>query len=153
MQIMHDCGLIPYWNLTTRTCDQLVFQAFVDTPEEDQAWAMYLERHVPLNTGSYGLLARGLYALQLRPWLRSFDPQDFLCLQLERDLDTALVQTTMERVFDHIGVPSAFTLPDVSPKNTRRYESNMDPGLYQVLQRFFEPHNQRWQALVESLPN
>jgi Aspartyl/Asparaginyl beta-hydroxylase len=153
IQIMHDSGLIPYWNLTTRTCDQSLFQAFVDTPEEDQAWAIYLERHVPLNTGSYGLLARGLYALQLRPWLRSFDPQDFLCLQLERDLDTAMVQATMERVFDHVGVPSAFTLPDVSPKNTRLYEPNMDPGLYQVLQRFFEPHNQRWESLVASLPN
>ncbi|CAB9516240.1 expressed unknown protein [Seminavis robusta] len=152
-QNMHQCGLIPYWDMDAGTVDQTVFDGFINSAEEDQAWSLYLDRHVPLHTGSYGVLARGLYALQMRPWLHAFHPQDFLCLQLERDLNATTVQATMERVFDHVGVPSSFTLADVSPQNTRQYEPNMDENLYQVLERFFEPHNRRWEALVATLPN
>ena len=152
IKYMQDCGLIPYWNIADGRCDQAIFEAFSNTPEEDEAWNTYLARHVALNTGSYGLLARGLYALNLRPWLQAFDKDQFLVLELATDLASDRVRSTMERVFDHVGVPSSFELPDVSPQNTRDYEPKMDADVYQYLQRFFAPHNQRFQDLLATLP-
>lgn len=151
LQQMKDCGLIPYWDMEGGFCDQDAFDSFLNSPQEDQAWDLYLERHVPLNTGSYGLLARGLYALNLRPWLKAFDKKQFLVLNLEGDLHSDAVQSTMERVFDHVGVPSSFELTDVSPQNTREYEPKMDLELFDYLTRFFEPHNQRWEMMLQSL--
>ena len=151
LQDMQACGLIPYWNTTTGVCDQAVFDAFINTVEENQAWTTYLERHVPLNTGSYGILARGLYALNLRPWLQAFDPRQFLVLSLETDLAEDRVRATMERVFEHVGVPSSFELPDVAPQNTRDYEPTMDAALFQYLQRFFAPHEERFQDMLATL--
>ena len=151
LEQMKECGLLPYWNMETGVCDEAIFKSFMDTEEEDKAWYAFLERNVPLNTGSYGLLARGLYALNLRPWLKDFDKSQFLVLQLEKDLHSDNVRSTMERVFDHVGVPSSFELEDVSPQNAREYEPKMDSELYQYLQRFFEPHNQRLEALLKTL--
>lgn len=85
LDIMDECGLIPYWDRTTKatksaagtlvgTFNQEIFNQFVGSKEEDDAWDYYLQHHVPLKTGSYGLLTRGMYALQLRSWLRAFPP-------------------------------------------------------------------------------
>jgi hypothetical protein len=137
--------------METGICDQTVFDSFINTRDEDEAWDQYLEKHVPLNTGSYGLLARGLYALNLRPWLQAFDKTQFLILRLEKELHSDNIRSTMEKVFDHVGVPSSFELEDVSPQNTRDYEPKMDAQLFQYLQRFFEPHNERLESLLKAI--
>jgi hypothetical protein len=158
---MHQCGLIPYWeidgiddggsdvknNIENRLCnsqfDQAVFEAFAGSAQEDKAWDCYLRAHVPLNTGSYGLLSRGLYELNLRPWFRAFDPKDFLVLKLEAMNTASATSTTLKQVWNHLNVPSIDTVPDTTAKNTREYAPIVTNEMQSFLQRFYEPHNQR----------
>jgi len=149
---MKACGLVPYWDIDTGNFDKVVFDSFINTDAEDSAWNLYLENHVPLNTGSYGLLARGLYALNLLPWLAAFDKDQFLVLELESDLASDRVHDTMQRVFDHVGViSSGFELTDASPQNTREYQPKMNAELLQYMERFFAPQNERFQKLLQTM--
>jgi hypothetical protein len=138
MTKMEECGLIPYWNRLDGVVDADVFDRFANSAQEVDAWNRYLERHVPLNTGSYGLLTRGMYAVQLRPWFRAFARDQFLCLKLE-SVTSANIASTMRKVWAHLDLPN-HPVDDDSAKNTRHYEP-MDPVLQGYLQRFYEPHN------------
>jgi hypothetical protein len=141
LQKMEDCGLIPYWNKDDEgRVDQDKFDVFFGSEEEDQAWDLYLQRHVLLNTGSYGLLTRGMYALQLRPWFRAFDREQFMVLKLE-SLKTTGVQAIMSQVWAHLDLPN-HSVHDETPKNTRDYQP-MESDVKEYLERFFEPHNRR----------
>ena len=135
---MNDCGLIPYWKMPQGVVDEDLFEQFVGSSEEEFAFQRYLEKYVPLNTGSYGLLTRGMYALQLRPWLCAFDREQFLVLQLE-GMKKEGVAATMQKVWAHLDLPT-FPVADETAKNTRDYEP-MEPHLKRYLQRFFQPHN------------
>lgn len=138
LEKMNQCGLIPYWDIVGGKVDVEVFEKFTGSKQEDDAWNLYLSRHVPLNTGSYGLLTRGLYALQLRPWLRAFDRDQFLVLKLE-SMKGDGVHTTMAKVWEHLNLPNHPVL-DATPKNTRNYQP-MQSDTEKYLQRFFDPHN------------
>jgi hypothetical protein len=83
MRNMKDDGLLPYWDMDTGTVDMAIYDDFVNTRQEDEAWERYVTTRIPINTGSYSPLARGLYALQCRPWFRSFSRDTFLVLKLE----------------------------------------------------------------------
>ncbi|KAL3922783.1 MAG: hypothetical protein SGILL_002014 [Bacillariaceae sp.] len=144
---MKECGLIPYWNIETGTADQPIFHRFSGSDQEAEAWNLYLDKHVPLNTGSYGLLARGMYAVQLRPWLRAFAQDQFLCLRLE-SMKADGVQPMMKHVWKHLDLPN-HPVCDVSAKNTREYQA-MDPEIESYLQRFFQPHNRSLESVLES---
>jgi len=135
---MEECGLIPYWDMKTGEMDKERFREFSGSKEEDAAWNVYLSRYVPINTGSYGLVTRGMYELQLRPWLQSFDRNRFMCLKLE---DLKKGSSTMERVWVHLGLPN-YAVEDESAKNQRNYEP-MDKKLEAYLQLFYAPHNER----------
>ena len=147
MDKMDECGLIPYWNKEEGTVDQALFDEFFGSAEEDAAWDKYLERHVPLNTGSYGLLARGLYALQLRPWLKAFKRDQFLMLQLE-SMKKEGVQTMMKQVWAHLDLPN-HPVHDETAKNTRGYQK-MSAAMQEYLERFFEPHNRQLASMIGS---
>jgi hypothetical protein len=135
---MKECGLIPYWDTEKGgVLDQDSFDAFAGSPQESEAWNRYMEHHVPLSTGSYGLLTRGMYAVQLRPWLRAFDRDQFLCLKLE-SMNNG-VPETMQKVWAHLDLPN-HPVADDSAKNSRQYDPT-EPKANDYLQRFFEPHN------------
>ena len=144
---MDECGLIPYFDIESGIVNIAGFESFCGSAEENKAWDQYLQKHVPLNTGSYGLLTRGMYALQLRPWLRAFDRDQFLVIQLER-MNHEGVQRTMEQVWAHLDLPN-FPVEDESVKNSRSYEP-MDEDLKAYLQRFFQPHNQLLSKVLNS---
>jgi hypothetical protein len=147
LEKMNDCGLIPYWNIQEGVMDKRVFDEFCNGPQEDQAWSRYLEKHIPLNTGSYGLLTRGMYALQLRPWFRAFEREQFLVLRLESMKKTnGGVEETMRKVWARLDLPNHPVL-DETPKNTRDYKP-MDVTVKGYLERFFEPHNRRLAKLL-----
>ncbi|KAL3770165.1 hypothetical protein ACHAW5_009260 [Stephanodiscus triporus] len=80
---MKDDGLLPYWDVVTGTVDSSAYEAFANSREEDEAWERYVRTRIPTRTGSYSPLARGMYALQCRPWFRSFSKDKFLVLKLE----------------------------------------------------------------------
>jgi hypothetical protein len=144
---MDECGLIPYWDMEAGRVDQEVFDSFAGSAEETKAWSLYLEKHVPLNTGSYGLLTRGMYAVQLRPWFRAFPRDRFLCLKLE-SMKTTGVQTIMKQVWNHLDLPN-HPVHDDTAKNTREYQP-MDSTEELYLQRFFEPHNRILSSVLGS---
>lgn len=146
LQVLTECGLIPYFDCTTGQVDQKVFDTFFGSPEEDQAWEKYMANHIPLNTGSYGLLTRGLYALQLRPWLRAFKKNQFLVLKLE-SLKTKGVQEFMRPVWEHLDLPP-HGVEDEEAKNTRGYQP-MGEDIKAYLERFYEPHNRRLAEILE----
>ena len=144
---MKECGLIPYWDTEQGTVDQEAFDKFAGSPQESQAWNNYLKQHVPLNTGSYGLLTRGMYALQLRPWFKAFDRDQFLCIKLEA-MNRGGVSETMKTVWAHLDLPN-HPIEDESAQNSRQYDSTADKvNVY--LQRFFEPHNRLLASVLQT---
>ncbi len=147
LEILKKCGLIPYFDTSTGLVDQAVFDKFFGSKEEDHAWDMYLTNHIPLNTGSYGLLTRGLYALQLRPWFRAFDKDQFLVLKLE-SLKSKGVQEFMRPVWEHLDLP-AHSVEDEEAKNTRGYQP-MGDDIKAYLERFYEPHNRQLAEILET---
>ena len=149
LRVMDACGLIPYWNIETGQCNESVFLDFGGSVREDEAWDRFLTDHVPLHTGSHSLLARGLYELQLRPWLRAFDAQDFLVLRMEDWRKDGGIGPTMDRVWRHLNLPP-YTVQDESAHNTREYQP-MPRRVQQYLERFYEPHNRRFGQLVAKL--
>ena len=149
---MKEDGLLPYWNVESKTVDREIFDKFVNTTEEDVAWERYVTTRIPLNTGSYSPLARGLYALQCRQWLRSFATNKFLVLKLE-DLKKKGVQWAVNKSMEHLGLPR-FEVADATTKNSREYNNPLDGKneLRDWLQRFFEPHNERFgKMMIEEL--
>ena len=154
MSAMKACGLIPHWDMETGVYDATKFDEFAGSTEEDVAWDRYLERNVLLNTGSYGLLTRGMYELQLRSWLKVCPLESFLVLTLEQMKD---VHGTMPLVWKHLDLPFV-TLQDDAPKNTREYDPSLkskDTGdgilahRRKYLQDFYAPYNARLQDLLK----
>lgn len=85
IQQLQECGLIPYWDSETNKVDEEAFDAFSESTQEQEAWSRFMDT-IPLDTGSHSLLARGLYELQLRPWLTVFEESQFLLLTVESDI-------------------------------------------------------------------
>ena len=72
--------------------------------------------------GGHSFVGRGLYASQLRPWLRLFGPDQLLVITLEQ-LDTVpsnreMLQATMGAVQLHVGLPCE-PIADPAPQNQR----------------------------------
>ncbi len=145
---MKESGLIPYWDIEKQTMDISIFESFVGSKEEDYAFQIYLKNHIPMGSGSHSLVSRGMYELQLRPWIRAF-PNDgaFLVLKLE-DMKDEGVAETMKKVYEHLKLPY-HKVEDDSAKNTRSYDE-MKPETKELLQRFYAPHNARLEGLLKS---
>ena len=149
---MKDDGVLPYWDMENKCVDKDVFDSFINTPEEDEAWEKYIRTRVPLNTGSYSPLARGLYALQCRQWFRSFSKDKFLVMKLE-DMSSVEkgVEWVLNKSLEHLGLPR-YEVSDVDKKNVRDYTDPFEgkDELKTWLHRFFAPHNERFGKLVVS---
>jgi hypothetical protein len=117
-------------------CDE----SFYGSDEETRAFAKYLESR-PMGTGSHSLLARGLYELQLRPWLAAFDRDTFLLLKLEEMKKEGGLGAVMARVFGHLGLPN-YEVVDEGAKNSRDYEP-MGAAMKERLKLFYEPYDRR----------
>lgn len=147
---MKEDGLLPYWDMESKTVDKQLFDSFINSREEDEAWEQYIRTRIPLNTGSYSPLARGLYALQCRQWFRSFSKDKFLVMKLEDMSEQGKgVQWVVNKSLAHLGCPR-FEVPDVDKKNARDYNNPFEgkDELKEWLQRFFAPHNERFGKMV-----
>lgn len=142
---MKRCGLIPYWDVNTKTIDMETFHSFAGSKEEDDAFMLYLKQFVPMNTGSHSILVRGLYELQLRQWMKVFDKGQFLVLKLENMCVD--VQRTMDKVWTHLSVPP-YRIQDMEAKNTRAYKDELRQDMKEMLDRFYKPHNERLMLLL-----
>jgi Aspartyl/Asparaginyl beta-hydroxylase len=174
------CGLLPYWKMdfieeavaeTLETNDAAtngrpipweqavfdpqVFASFSGSEQEFNAWSHYVQKYVPLHTGSYGLLSRGLYGLQIRAWLREFPASQFRIFKLEAMTSSEdVAYATLNEVWKHIEVPY-YELPIEAvrqPQNAREYSVDLSPQLLDFLYRFYEPHNRRLHEMMRTLP-
>jgi len=116
-----------------------------DTSPEEFA-KLYLPTR-PMNHGGHSLLGRGLYVLQLKPWMDEFKRgSELLILQMEAMKSPEDTQNQMEKIFDFLGIPPE-TIQDKEAKNSRKYDP-MDANIKDLLYDFFEPYNQKLYELV-----
>jgi hypothetical protein len=144
---MKEVGLIPYWDVENGLVhDHDLFHRFVGSVEEDEAFQRYQQKFIPLNSGSHSLVVRGMYELQLRPWMTAFPAESFLLIKLEDMAQADGVHNVVMKTFEHLELPPV-EIEDMSAKNTRTYEQMTDETR-DYLRRFYDPHNKRLSELL-----
>ncbi len=146
---MNVCGLIPYWDMERQDVDMDIFNSFVGSLEENDAFALYLKKFVKMNTGSHSIIVRGMYELQLRQWVNEFERDHFLVIKLESMSSNGNsenggdgVDGVMKRVWNHLNLPQ-YKIQDEEAKNTRAYRTELDQETKEILDRFYKPHSKR----------
>jgi hypothetical protein len=145
---MNECGLIPYWDMERQEVDMDIFESFVGSQEENDAFVLYLKKFVKMNTGSHSIIVRGMYELQLRQWVNEFERDQFLVIKLEsmssncNSESGSGVDGVMTKVWNHLNLPQ-YKIQDEEAKNTRAYRTELDQETKEVLDRFYKPHNKR----------
>eukprot|EP00903_Cladosiphon_okamuranus_P006863 g6684.t1 len=107
----------------------------------------------PNGYGGHSLLGRGLYALQLQPWLEAFGTDQIKVLFLEEIVQSEeSLQEAMDGVFEHVGLPPS-PVEDKAPKNRRDYPP-MDETIRRRLRGFYAPYDDALRRLLkrDSLP-
>ena len=94
---------------------------------------------------NYTYLASGMYAEQLKNWLKMFDKEQLLILKSEDFFDRP--EAVFKQVLDYLN------LPDWVPKkyqkyNYNRYSQRIKPETKKYLKQYFEPHNQNLYELL-----
>ncbi len=97
----------------------------------------------PLGYGSHSLLARGLYALQLQPWMAEFGGEkgQLMVLFTEEMRTGETAQTQVGKVFAFLGLPP-HDIIDTEAKNTRQYEQ-LNERMKARLAAFYAPFNEK----------
>ncbi|MCB9758958.1 MAG: sulfotransferase [Alphaproteobacteria bacterium] len=107
--------------------------------------ALWDARVGDIHHGGHSLLARGLYALQLQPWLAAF-PGQVHVVRIEDFATPEGARRQMEALYAHVGLPP-IRLPDPTPRNTRP-SPPMPPEVEARLQDLYAPYNQRLEAMT-----
>lgn len=94
----------------------------------------------------YSYKSRGLYKEQIKRFLEYFSWQQLLVLSSEEFFSKP--DTTLSRVFEFVGVDTAFRVKDLKPRNVGKSRSKVDPEVYEYLNDYFLPHNQALYNLV-----
>ena len=93
----------------------------------------------------FSYLARGRYAEQLDRWFAVFPRRQFLVLKFEELAREPL--EALNATLDFLGLPRVASV-SLEPRNTRKYPPLADATAAR-LREYFEPHNQRLEALLE----
>ena len=120
---------------------------------------LFLRIHVDLSSDAACLdlcryLAVSIYHHQLYRWLQYFPIEQFLFLSFE-DMENSAegVQSNIDRITDHIGVPRVDIHKDdgsVTISNTNSKGKHEKPSIQVLrgLKNFFQPHNQRFYEMT-----
>lgn len=92
------------------------------------------------------MVARGLYALQLEPWLQAFPGGQIKVLHLDDLKGKDALNQTMGSIYKHVNLPP-YTIEDAQPRNARAYEP-MPDDVKVMLQDFYRPFNDRLTRLL-----
>lgn len=101
--------------------------------------------------GGHSLVSRGLYSLQLQPWLDSPIFRDSIRVISIGEIKGGVkrVQATMDKVFAFIGIPPhEIAEQDLDAKNVRGAYETMDPETRNRLEHFYAPFNQKLFQLI-----
>lgn len=95
------------------------------------------------NHGAHSLLLRGLYALQLRPWLAAFPSSSFFYVRCEDlDVDAHLTNDLVLQVQRHVGLREhPLDLKDAKVKHNKRERDPLPSKIEAELRAFYEPFN------------
>ena len=121
-------GLLPYYDILSHTVDTTIFNNFVGSKEEDDAYKLYQKNSIPMNTGSHSLILRGMYELQLRHWIKQYDDKSKILVLNMDDLSNK-PQYVMCKVYAFIDLPDLSNTfeNDMHPKaNARNYNTMID---------------------------
>ena len=135
--------------------------AGVEAPSEDEtsaaeAFERYIAPKQALTHGAHSFVGRGLYAVQLLPWLAQF-PRDQLHVVLLEEMNSAEgALATAEAVFKFVGLetaPEVLEGLDASPSNARAAACPIDEGSRRMLEDFYAPHHAALERILgRSLP-
>lgn len=94
---------------------------------------------------NYTYLSSGMYAEQLKNWLKLFNKQQLLILKSEDFFNRP--ETIFKQVLDFLKIP------DWSPQKYRKYNNNsysqkIKPSTRKYLTEYFQPHNQKLYELL-----
>ncbi len=89
----------------------------------------------------YSYKSRGLYKKQLERYFKLFSEDQILVIDSEEFFDKP--DTCLKRVFEFVEVDSEFKVPDITPKNVANNKSGVASYVYDDLDSFFMPHNQK----------
>jgi Sulfotransferase domain len=123
-------------NATISDIDRLIFPPLNKTNEQEKLTFEKL-RGLPL-------LKKGMYAIQLREWLKWFPQQDIMLVYYE-DLK-ANPDDTYKKVQSFLGI-RPLSLKNYSHFHIGKYTKPMSPVTRRYLYRFFEPYNCQLEAL------
>jgi hypothetical protein len=107
------------------------------------------ERYASGKYRAFSYISRGIYVDQLQTWLEFFDREQLLVLKSEDMFENP--SATLQRVLNFLNLPD--WKPDSPPVsetlNAGRY-AMMNPATQQRLRDYFEPHNQRLYAYLNT---
>jgi len=119
----------------------------IDASSSYEAFLPFLASR-PMGHGGHSIIARGLYALQLQPWLAAFPADQIRIFSLgEIKGSKEHASSTMEKVFTFVGLPPNEIGP-LEPQNTRVPTQPMDEAVRERLSAYYEPFNQRLFQLI-----
>ena len=96
---------------------------------------------------TYPYLETSMYAKHLKRWF-SFFSQDQILIIFTEDLKNDPLNT-LNRVCDFLGVPAFAKMPQEDPTLIRKYPP-MNEGTRHYLERFFAPHNEELETLIDT---
>jgi len=171
LEHMREVGLVRDWGHKT-----VKFDDFIGSDEETEAWAQYLQKYVTkIGTGArIGFVARGLYDLQLRSWMKHFQRRHIMVLKHTDLMNTEnapdMTNLTVNKVFEFLNVSphniiastermsntrmnnNISKLLKSKPRNSRNRalaeEDRLSDGMRNKLREFYAPYNQRLEKLL-----
>jgi len=129
-------------------------ESFFGSADMMLAWKQLLQ----IKTPSRGMVQKGLYALELLPWLDAFDRHPFLVLSLEKMAHSP--QAQMKRIHHHLGLPHV-PVRDLEPVNTAAIHEQKNPvstltttiepeeRMQQILAKLYRPFDDMLQVVLE----
>jgi hypothetical protein len=90
--------------------------------------------------------SRGRYAEQLVRYYSRF-PRDQILVLRSEDL-FGNPASTLEMIYDFVDVDNRFKNTDLEPWNVGKNRSDVDASIYEYLDDYFRPHNQKLYDLV-----
>jgi len=89
---------------------------------------------------------KGLYYEQLKRYLNYFSNKSILVLDSESFF--AVPDDGLRMIFEFVGVDSGFTVPDLKPGNVGKNKVEVGLDVYDYLENYFEPYNQKLYKLL-----
>lgn len=90
--------------------------------------------------------SRGLYYEQLARYLNYFPGENILAINSEKLFSEP--EVILRRIFEFVGVDTEFTIKNLEPHNVGSNKNKVSPDVYEYLDEYYRPHNQKLYELV-----